>query len=64
MQYISRQSGLPLLSYATCVRVTLTLGYIALIAAQYNFCYGVFLRHTLIALCTRDDRRYDDATVH
>jgi len=30
IQYMSRQSGLPLLSYATCVRVTPTLGYNAL----------------------------------
>ena len=49
MQHVSRKPGLPLLSYATCVRVTPTPGYNALIAAHCNFCYGVFLRHTPIA---------------
>jgi len=62
MQYISRKPGLCLLLYATCVRVTPTLGYNALIAAHCNFLHGVFLRSTLIALCGRGDRLHDDAT--
>jgi len=39
MQYISRQPGLPVLSYATCVRVAPTLGYNLLLAAHLNFLY-------------------------
>jgi len=62
MQYISRKPGLCLLSYATRVRVTPTLGYNALIAAHCNFLHGVFLRSTIIAPCGRGDRPHDDAT--
>jgi len=62
MQYISRQPGLPLFLYTTCVRVTPTPGYNALIAAHCNFCYGVFLRHAPIAPCGRGDRPYDNAS--
>jgi len=63
MQYISRKPGLCLLSYATCVRVTPTLGYNALIAAHCNFLHGVFLHNTLIAPPRgRGDRPCDDAT--
>jgi len=64
MQYISRQPSFPLLSYATCVRVTPTLGYIALIATHCNF----FMAYSCVARSSApmdvgiDRSPYDDAT--
>jgi len=59
---MSRQSGLPLLSYAASVRVTPSLGYNALIAALCNVRYVVFMRHTFVAPCWRGDKQNGDAT--